>query len=286
MPLRFLVIFLLVIISNACSGFSFARRSLDAVVNPQKYPVFKDICDSNCFNEAWESNPKWILSNLSHTAYYDKEKLCSTLVPFIDTPSPCPSVGDNDKAPLIRFYDVKSAQGFLVVWPDKAILSFRGTESKKLENLVKDASAYMSAEGTAKVHTGFKQSVDFLWEDYILPDLKRFAQGKPVWVTGHSLGGAMAVIAGMRYEFEDVVTFGQPRVGYGIGTEFKAKSHTRVVNGNDPVIGIIPAIESKYKHHGKEKRICDPINGANVLFDHAIGDYSNFLMSENNKCKK
>ncbi len=280
MRLIFLAFLLLAIIS--CS----ARRSVDAVINPQKYPAFVDICDSNCFNDAWVSNPIWVLSNFSHAAYYDKEKLCSALVTFVDTLASCPSVSNDDKAPLIRIYDEGSAQGFLVVWPDKAILSFRGTESKKLNDLLADASLYISSEGTAKVHTGFKKEVDLLWDKHILPDLKRYAKGKPVWVTGHSLGAGMAVIAGMRYPFEEVVTFGEPRVGYGIEGEFKAKGHTRVVNGNDPITMIPPKTPSEYIHHGTLKRVCDSVAGANALYDHSIVDYSKFLNRENNDCKK
>jgi len=227
-----------------------------------------------------------MLSNFSHAAYYDKDILCRVLVKFVDTTASCPSIDNNDQAPLIRIYDVESSQGFLVVWPDKAILSFRGTESKKLKDLLADASINRTAEGTAMVHTGFKKQVDLLWDKHILPDLKRYAAGKPTWATGHSLGAAMAVIAGMRYPFQNVVTFGEPRVGYGIEKEFKAKGHTRVVNGNDPITMIPPENPSGYIHHGTLKRICDPVEGANGLYDHAISDYSKFLMSENNDCKK
>ncbi len=263
-----------------------ARRSVDAVQNPQKYNAFEEICDSVCFNEAWVSNPTWMLSNFSHTAYYGKTKLCETLVKFVDTTASCPSMSANDKAPLIRIYDEGAAHGFLVVWPEKAVLTFRGTESKKLKSLLADAASNRTTEGTAKVHTLYKKQVDLLWGKHILPDLKRYAKGKPVWVTGHNLGAGMAVIAGMRYPFEEVVTFGEPRVGYGIGAALKAKKHTRVVNGDDPIANIPPRTASIYEHHGTLKRICDSNGNANALFDHAISDYAVFTGNENNSCKK
>ncbi|HSU67742.1 MAG TPA: lipase family protein, partial [Tepidisphaeraceae bacterium] len=61
-----------------------------------------------------------------------------------------------------------------------------------------------------------------------------------VWVTGHSLGGAMATLAALRLATEGldvrgVYTFGSPRVG---NDEFYAKysvPHYRLVNNNDVV---------------------------------------------------
>jgi len=280
--MRSILIVILLLATLSC----IARRSVDAVVSPQKFTAFEEICDSNCFDDAWKSNPAWMLSNFSHVAYYEKDRLCRVLVRFVDTTASCPSVGNDDKPPLIRIYDKGSAQGFLVVWPDKAVLSFRGTEPTKLQDIAADSRLYKVGEGEAKVHAGFKKELDKLWNSQILPDLQKYAKGKPVWATGHSLGAGMAVIAGMRYPFEEVVTFGEPRVGYGIETAFKAKSHTRIVNGDDPITTIPPKNLSKYIHHGNLQRICDPVAGANPLFDHAISDYSSFLMSENNACKK
>ena len=42
--------------------------------------------------------------------------------------------------------------------------------------------------------------------------LKKLPNHK-LYVTGHSLGAAMAVVAGMSNKFDKVVTFGEPRVG-------------------------------------------------------------------------
>ncbi len=253
-------------------------RSLDAVLHPEKYPVFIGVNTQQEFEDSWTNNRMWVLSNLSHAAYYDKEKLYKTLAPFLGIASPGTPEERTD-APLFRFYDVESAQGFLAVWPDKAVLSFRGTESDQLDDIVADASLLKTNVGEAEVHTGFLGEVDRVWEGYVLKDLKKYCEGKPVWATGHSLGAAMATIAGMRYEFEDVVTFGEPRVGYGIGREFKAKGHTRVVNGNDPVtkVPLRGFFFLKYRHHGIEKKICDPVNGPDMRYDHAIGDYSKYL---------
>ncbi len=267
------------IASTCMTGEQFGNdRSLDAVLHPEKYPIFVGISDQQEFENSWEKNPMWVLSNLSHAAYYDKDKLYNTLAPFLGITS-LEKPEERTEAPLFRFYDVKSAQGFLVVWPDKAVLSFRGTESTEVSDILVDLRFIQKTVGKAKVHSGFYGEVKRLWKKHILPDLKKYVEGKPVWVTGHSLGAAMATVAGMLYEFEDVVTFGEPRVGFDIEKEFKAKGHTRVVSGNDPVT-MVPLKNMfflEYSHHGEEKKIVDSIGGPDFRYDHAIGDYSKFL---------
>ncbi len=99
----------------------------------------------------------------------------------------------------------------------------------------------------------------------------------PVFVTGHSLGGAMATIAGMRRKSTQVVTFGEPRVGSNVGAEFRAESHTRYVNGNDPVTMVPPKWwPFCYEHHGDEIPIQDR-EGPNVVYDHSIVYYAQNL---------
>jgi triacylglycerol lipase len=254
------------------------RRSFDVVFHPEKYPVFEGISDAQGFEDSWANNRTWVLSNLVHAAYYEKDKLYKMLSPFLGIQS-SGTPDDRTEFPLFRFYDVESAQGFLLVWADKAILSFRGTQSNQIRDLLADIFLIRKPVGEAMVHSGFLGEVNKLWEKHIAPDLKKFAEDKPVWVTGHSLGAALATVAGMRYEFEDVVTFGEPRVGFDVEKEFKAKGHTRVVNGNDPVtkIPLKNFFFLKYRHHGEEKKICDPVDGADIRYDHAPGDYSKYL---------
>jgi len=248
-------------------------RSVDKVTHPERYPVFNGISDAQGFEDSWVNNRNWVLSNLSHAAYYDKDKLSNTMAPFLGVEEPY----QKTEAPLLRFYDVDGAQGFLIVCEDKAVLTFRGTQINDPNDIEADANLLITSFGSSKVHRGFLGEVNKLWDDHILPDLQEFTDGKPVWAAGHSLGAAMAVVAGMRYEFEDVVTIGEPRVGCDIEKEFKAKRHTRIVNGIDPVTKIPPHIPFVYEHHGDEIKIEDPVGGPNLLYDHAPGDYSDYL---------
>ena len=94
--------------------------------------------------------------------------------------------------------------------------AFRGTEPSKLNDVMADLKVVKNtAMAGGKVHGGFKQEVDDVWMD-ILEELEHNDQlkvRKDVYMTGHSLGAAMATISSTRYVPEELFTFGSPRVG-------------------------------------------------------------------------
>jgi hypothetical protein len=69
----------------------------------------------------------------------------------------------------------------------------------------------------AKVHKGFWQSFDLI-RDELIRSLERCgAQHKKIWLTGHSLGGAMSMLTGVYlksigYPVQNVYAFAAPRV--------------------------------------------------------------------------
>jgi len=112
------------------------------------------------------------------------------------------------------------------------------------------------SETVSRVHRGFKSEVDELWP-MIREDLTPKAVGKrKVWVTGHSLGAAMATIISARCvldsdmpEVEELYTYGSPRVGWDKYCKSLPVRHYRWRNNNDIVTTVPPAILG-YKHHG------------------------------------
>jgi hypothetical protein len=90
-----------------------------------------------------------------------------------------------------------------------AALVFRGTSGFDgwLSNL-KAVPAYWPAGGW--VHSGFKADFLGLW-DKIEPFLSRIEF--PLYYTGHSLGGALAILAASIYPAKAVYTFGAPKTG-------------------------------------------------------------------------
>tara|TARA_B100001113_G_scaffold353753_1_gene359617 strand:- start:8894 stop:9652 length:759 start_codon:yes stop_codon:yes gene_type:complete len=131
--------------------------------------------------------------------------------------------------------------------------AFRGTEPSKLNDVMADLNLIKNAaKAGGKVHSGFQQEVNDLWMD-ILAEIEHNQQlkvQKDIYMTGHSLGAAMATIAATRHAPVELFTFGSPRVG---GPKFIKNikcPHLRFMNNNDIVCRIPPAWLG-FKHHGE-----------------------------------
>ena len=105
-------------------------------------------------------------------------------------------------------------QGFLAEKGNYQMISFRGTES--IKDIITDVwfrktNAY---GGKGKVHSGFEDAVNEIWESLV----KALDKRKNIYISGHSLGGALAQLMAHRlainnYKVLGVYTFGSPRVG-------------------------------------------------------------------------
>jgi hypothetical protein len=161
-------------------------------------------------------------------------------------------------------YVVQSACGRL------AVVAFRGTEPVNLVSWLTDADVIVrdlptSWCGAGLVHRGFLANVEPVWQDIqiALRDMPRL---EAVYVTGHSLGGAMAVLAAarlhasLRYRdlLEGVYTYGQPAVGDAdfaawAGGAFGARLYRHVYQ-NDIVPHLPPTTTGDFVHFGTEYR--------------------------------
>ena len=121
-----------------------------------------------------------------------------------------------------------------------AVVCFRGTQQLKdwLTNLnIDTVPIYGSTGGEIGVmHEGFHTAYKSV-EDRIYAQLKGL-NGMPIYFTGHSLGGALAVVATWyhdKHKLAACYTFGAPRVGDSrLAGRFRTPIY-RVVNGIDPV---------------------------------------------------
>lgn len=121
-----------------------------------------------------------------------------------------------------------------------------------------------------KVHRGFHQFIQAglfavlrnpHQASLSLPDLLLSDPAGKLYITGHSLGGAAATLAGARLlsagirpEQVEVITFGAPAVG---NEAFAAKFGstlrlTRVVNSGDMVAGVLQTLVGGYRQFGQE----------------------------------
>lgn len=122
-------------------------------------------------------------------------------------------------------------------------LAFRGTSN--LENVLVDldVNLQMNKGLGIQLHQGFSSAAKSVYDD-VLPHLDKT---KPVQTTGHSLGGAIAVIVGMYlqrdgFQLRNIITFGQPKVTnvHGAGV-FETLPLTRVVTPTD-IVPLVPPL--------------------------------------------
>ena len=131
--------------------------------------------------------------------------------------------------------------------------AFRGTEPSKINDVMADLNLIKNAaKAGGKVHSGFQKEVNDLWMD-VLAEIEHNDQlkvRKDVYMTGHSLGAAMATIAATRYTPYELFTFGSPRVGGPRFIRHIKCPHLRFMNNNDIVCRIPPAWLG-FRHHGE-----------------------------------
>jgi len=153
-------------------------------------------------------------------------------------------------------------EGFLGVYKDKLIVTFQGSDSsidwgKVNFRLWKKVIPYNNVNPKILVHAGFINAYKSVRE-FLLIRVKESGL-KEVWCFGHSLGGAMATLASVDFQYNfpglavKVVTFGSPRVGnkaFQTSYMHRVPENIRVVNGNDPVTRLPPK-PFGYEHVGE-----------------------------------
>ena len=143
----------------------------------------------------------------------------------------------------VEFYSIEGADSYRFMNKNDLVVACRGTQPKEYNDIKADAKTWpVVAETAGRVHSGFKEEVDKLWPN-IKEDLIREGKDRDVWITGHSLGGAMATIITSRCKGdtgcpnpEELHTFGSPKVGWKSYTNYHNFVHYRWVNNADIVI--------------------------------------------------
>ena len=178
--------------------------------------------------------------------------------------------------PQVRFFDKQSTQCFVANNDQFAIVAFRGSEIWKkkekfdLNKVMADLKADVDIRLTdwpqgGKVHRGFKEALEEVWLD-LLPYIRQLdGKGCNIWMTGHSLGAALATLCAGRYgNVQAVYTFGSPRVGNDFFKEQYGVNTYRIVNNDDIVARVPPP--GAYRHVGELKFI----DSDGIIRDHII----------------
>ena len=135
-----------------------------------------------------------------------------------------------------RLFSVDHTQAYLAHNDDHVVVAFRGTESPATLDGLKDwllsdavdllilprgrmGTDFVAAGVGARFHQGFIAALEEIWDplfEATSAELKR--KDRPLWITGHSLGGALAVLAAWLFQrkfvgVHQVYTYGGPMVG-------------------------------------------------------------------------
>ena len=149
------------------------------------------------------------------------------------------------------FYDIEGAQCYVLEDTNKVIVAFRGTEPKEWNDIKADLSFRKTwHKGSGKVHRGFMIEV---WKLMDQLATKVYKTKKTLYVTGHSLGGAMATLYAdvcRPSGHVEVYTYGAPRCGDEEFCRTYVRDLVRVRNNND-MVPTVPLWSLGFRHIGE-----------------------------------
>lgn len=176
-----------------------------------------------------------------------------------------------------RLFSVGNTQAYLLTNDNHTVVAFRGTEAPTSIEGLKDwlltdaANLLIVPEGRlgtdlaaagvgARFHQGFVNAIADIWDplfEAVQAEMKK--SERPLWITGHSLGGALALLAAWIFKrkfvrVHQIYTFGGPMIGnkdaiQAVDREFPGKIH-RYVHAPDPVpmLPTLSLIANHYEH--------------------------------------
>lgn len=144
---------------------------------------------------------------------------------------------------LVKTFNKNGTQAIIVKNDNFYVLSFRGTEVTSIKDIKADLEANIRiCESNGKMHKGFYNAFNEVHTD-IQDYLNSLEEDKPLFITGHSLGGALATVATKKLKYSKIAacyTYGSPRVGNEEWMEGIKTPIYRIVNSADPVTMLPP----------------------------------------------
>lgn len=162
-------------------------------------------------------------------------------------------------------------QCLLCLWNNDVVVAFRGTENAR--DVLTDLTGVLvpCADSEGRVHTGFQQSLNVIYPEILhgisqLPQVSGDGTQGPrrIFVCGHSLGGALAVLFANRLQqlsattagniprIAKIFTYGSPRVGDAqfcqqYENSAAGQATLQWVDPEDPVTHLAP-LRFNYRH--------------------------------------
>lgn len=179
--------------------------------------------------------------------------------------------------------------GFILESRQEIIIAFRGTSSTS--NWISDAIAtqvnFKYISGNSLTHRGFTDIYDSA-RSQIMTALTKLSPIKTLYITGHSLGAALATLcaidiaANTYYHSPSLYTYGSPRVGdptFSKTFAMYVRNSYRIANKFDavtvapPKIYKLPKRDKKYYYSHVHTAIPMVFQNGSVSANHIIGSY-------------
>jgi triacylglycerol lipase len=230
-------------------------------VAPSDYAYFAQIVDRPQFvfdatGLSWVN--AWWLAECSLLAYCDE---------------PSVRAGLDGTGLAAEFFQFENFQAYVMWDATKVIVAFRGTELPKAKTTAALAESALDWIGNlnlrldpwpslgkdVRVHAGFLAAASGVFAQIKSHVASLTADGhRKLWLTGHSLGGALATLcAHMFAEVQGVYVFGSPRVGDSAFAVRYARPLWRFSNHSDVVVTVPPnwslpfGFARDYQHVGR-----------------------------------
>ncbi len=179
--------------------------------------------------------------------------------------------------------------GYIAESPESIVVAFRGTRTNP--DWMADLSALQAdfpyTPERLRIHSGFGTVYDS-FRQRLIAALTNLSNSKQLYVTGHSLGGALAILCALdaavntAFNHPIMYNFGSPRVGDSEFVECYSRlvdNSMRIVHSND-IVALLPPAEIQlpfskdmiyYRHIGKLVMLSAP--HGSIFINHTMRSY-------------
>lgn len=183
--------------------------------------------------------------------------------------------------------------GFVIESPKEVIIAFRGTSSTTnwISDIIASQKTFQYTKEYCLTHRGFTDIYSSA-RDEIYSVLSKMEQDKTLYITGHSLGGALATLcavdlaANTDFSPPYLFTYGSPRVGDPafanvcstyVPNSYRIANPFDVVTYTPPSIYKLPKRDKKYYYTHVQSLSKQTFQNGAVGLNHIIGSYFTVL---------
>ncbi|MGO4181344.1 lipase family protein [Paenibacillus sp. MCAF9] len=186
--------------------------------------------------------------------------------------------------------------GFVLTSERASVLAFRGSNSAVdwVSDFIAQQTTYRPVKNAGLTHKGFTD-IYMSARTQIIEIINQLPQGRPLFITGHSLGGALATLAALdlanNTAFTDpiIYTYGAPRVGdpkfassynASIGTHWRFQNEFDIVPHLPTLVYQSPKTKQTYYYMHAKGEVKRSFRMGSVSGNHILSSYFADLAQE------